>query len=479
MEQSLLQLLGGSPQDVVVMRDVTGAPRLVTGQPIDETFALALEQAAKQSAATVVEQKNVTAQDVIVKELFGVQNIASASDDAALIQGIMPLQQPPILHAPSQESFVGVVAFTPDVAERLEELTVQNITESADVKPAIIIGEDVVYAASTKDAGQATLQEDELQPLSQENAQQYATLQTVQQQITDDQLEMMLATQAQQEEELIVAAVIDAPILIQQTAPQLVGFAAPASSSATIAVRDVTNKSSTQEVSKPPYRTITHNTFTVIENVSASSRVIAPQDATIQHDVFAAQHYASSESDAGVQIDMVLQPLQEASSFTGQEGAAKSGYNQPVRYVVPTVEMMFMPPQQQVAIHMGQALADGQRHINIRLHPEELGRVDIRMDISKDQVVLHITTETLDAYDIFKSSKAELARLLQESGFDAQTHHFEFSHQQQERQQSEGQGAVKETNASQAEIIKENNQELLVDAQSGIVLATQGLNIKV
>ncbi len=499
MEQSLLYLLTGNPQDVRVIRDPAGAPMLPTGQPITEKFAAILEKAGAAAAAHIVEQKDKSAKDVIVETLVQLPSVEASLEQSPLINGIMPLQQPPFSHAPTQESFVAAVSFTPEVAERLRVLESNNITKVADVE--LVDGDEmellIENTPRTMPVDEIIFSEDVIiNDVIEHNIAEHGTVGTFDADAYDVELPLKQAqaiqfTDSEQSEQMkvidvegdeVLAVAIDAPIIqqqVQQTKqieiPQKAAArhvaAAPLVQEAI--VKDVPNAEPLlKNVIKTPYRTISH-----IEQFADKPVLFGKQSAT---DVLISK---TDITDIKLPLqemksETMPQSLQDFSAILNAERSGASNYSQPVRFVVPTPEMMTMHPPQQVAVHIGQALKDGQRNISIRLHPEEMGRVDIRMEVSSDQVTVKVTTETREAYELLRADRAQLEAILKESGYEADSNTFEFSHQQDEQKEQQ-KTARAASPASDNDVNAEKTQELEHDPQTGILLATTGLNIKV
>jgi flagellar hook-length control protein FliK len=72
---------------------------------------------------------------------------------------------------------------------------------------------------------------------------------------------------------------------------------------------------------------------------------------------------------------------------------------------------------QQVAIRIYKAAEAGQERINIRLHPAELGRIEVRMEWAEDGVLrATISAEKSETLDLLQRDSRALDRALQEAG---------------------------------------------------------------
>lgn len=88
----------------------------------------------------------------------------------------------------------------------------------------------------------------------------------------------------------------------------------------------------------------------------------------------------------------------------------------------------FRPLAGQLAIHLAQAIQKGVSRFTIRLHPAELGRVDVRLDVAYDgRVTALISTERQEALDLLQRDSRHLERSLQDSGLKADSNSLSFS----------------------------------------------------
>ncbi|MHA1567015.1 MAG: flagellar hook-length control protein FliK [Alphaproteobacteria bacterium] len=90
-----------------------------------------------------------------------------------------------------------------------------------------------------------------------------------------------------------------------------------------------------------------------------------------------------------------------------------------------------LQPAQQIAVHIRNGLKAGADSIHVRLHPEELGRVEVRMQIDGDKnVQAVITVEKAEALELLQRDSRVLQRALEEAGFKASHDSFTFEHNQ-------------------------------------------------
>ena len=73
-------------------------------------------------------------------------------------------------------------------------------------------------------------------------------------------------------------------------------------------------------------------------------------------------------------------------------------------------------------------MQNGNRRFEIRLDPPELGRVEIRMDVTRDgQVTTHLVVERSETLDLLQRDARALERALQNAGLDTSEGGLKFS----------------------------------------------------
>ncbi len=83
---------------------------------------------------------------------------------------------------------------------------------------------------------------------------------------------------------------------------------------------------------------------------------------------------------------------------------------------------------QQVTVALRQMAAQGRERLTIRLDPEQLGRLEIRLDIGADgKTRTHIMAETQQTLDLLRGDQRGLERALQNAGLDTTPEGMSFS----------------------------------------------------
>lgn len=87
-----------------------------------------------------------------------------------------------------------------------------------------------------------------------------------------------------------------------------------------------------------------------------------------------------------------------------------------------------LPVADQVAAHLGKAIKDEVKAINVQLNPEELGRVDIRLEFGADgKVSAHVTADNQQALDLLQRDQRALERSLTDAGLKTDNSSLSFS----------------------------------------------------
>ncbi len=133
----------------------------------------------------------------------------------------------------------------------------------------------------------------------------------------------------------------------------------------------------------------------------------------------------------------------DAASASGQSGnttSAATGGAAPARFGDLTGAAMpqsARPPQgpqftrfvhNQVAVQIKKAAGTGQDRISIQLKPQDLGRIDVKMDLSADgSVKAQILVDKADTLDLLQRDARGLERALADAGLKAESGGLEFS----------------------------------------------------
>ena len=118
----------------------------------------------------------------------------------------------------------------------------------------------------------------------------------------------------------------------------------------------------------------------------------------------------AGEADFVGDLDAPGAPARELSSSEATARTAAS----PGRAAAPP-----QLPSMQIAARISRGVEEGLKRINVRLHPAELGRVDIKLDVGFDgRVLAVITAERADTLELLQRDARLLERALAEVGLD-------------------------------------------------------------
>jgi flagellar hook-length control protein FliK len=87
---------------------------------------------------------------------------------------------------------------------------------------------------------------------------------------------------------------------------------------------------------------------------------------------------------------------------------------------------------EQVAVRLQVAVKQGQNRINIRLHPAELGRVEVKLDLAEDGPLRAVLiAERSDTLELLQRDAGQLERTLAQAGLKLDSGSLNFSLQGQ------------------------------------------------
>ncbi len=85
-------------------------------------------------------------------------------------------------------------------------------------------------------------------------------------------------------------------------------------------------------------------------------------------------------------------------------------------------------PVSALAVHIAQQASNGARRFDISLNPPELGRIEVRLDVSREgQVMTHLVVERSETLDLLQRDARQLERALQNAGLDMSEDGMKFS----------------------------------------------------
>ncbi|MFQ5625753.1 MAG: flagellar hook-length control protein FliK, partial [Methyloligellaceae bacterium] len=85
-------------------------------------------------------------------------------------------------------------------------------------------------------------------------------------------------------------------------------------------------------------------------------------------------------------------------------------------------------PVSTLAVHIAQQANNGARRFDIRLDPPELGRIEVRLEVSREgQVMTHLVVERSETLDLLQRDARQLERALQNAGLNTSDEGMKFS----------------------------------------------------
>ncbi len=127
-------------------------------------------------------------------------------------------------------------------------------------------------------------------------------------------------------------------------------------------------------------------------------------------------------------------PAQAPGQTEGPTAAATPAARPPV---LPT-------PAEQIKVQLGRGLKEGNDTISVQLHPDDLGRVEVKLEMQNGQVKATITADRPETLQLLKNDAAGLQQSLQDAGLHADSNSlsFELRGEQRQQQQTAGDGSA-------------------------------------
>ncbi len=127
-------------------------------------------------------------------------------------------------------------------------------------------------------------------------------------------------------------------------------------------------------------------------------------------------------------------PTAPTSSVQGVEATASNTASQAANAARASAHL---PVAEQVSTQISTAIKEGQDRIKISLHPSELGRVEVKLDIGHDgRVLAVVSVDKQETLDMLQRDARTLEKALQDAGFDTGSNSLNFGL----RQDAQGEG---------------------------------------
>ena len=157
--------------------------------------------------------------------------------------------------------------------------------------------------------------------------------------------------------------------------------------------------------------------------VSATLTPAAVEPAAHSHVLFAQAGEAPAAIPLSGDAPLSDGALTAAGTTASSTSASAAAHAAPApRASVPTT------PGAQLAIHITRAVQDGLHRVSLRLHPAELGRVNVELEITADgRVQAMVTAEKQDTLDMLQRESRLLEKALQDAGLKTNSDSLTFN----------------------------------------------------
>lgn len=125
---------------------------------------------------------------------------------------------------------------------------------------------------------------------------------------------------------------------------------------------------------------------------------------------------------------------------------------------------MIQTPAKDIAVQIAKHLSDGVNRFNIRISPPEMGRIEVRLEITDGgKVTAHLVADKPETLDLLQKDRATLEKALAEAGLDTDADTLNFSMREGKEKDDE------DFKNHGLEVVDEN-----ADGQNSMAMATLG-----
>ncbi|MAL77632.1 MAG: hypothetical protein CMN55_00705 [Sneathiella sp.] len=137
-------------------------------------------------------------------------------------------------------------------------------------------------------------------------------------------------------------------------------------------------------------------------------------------------HPAPSSTQQGMTPDTTAQIMPTAPTGAIQHVEATAANN--ASQAANAARAAHAPVAEQLSTHISSAIKEGHDRIKISLHPSELGRVEVKLDIGHDgRLLAAVSVDRQETLDLLQRDARSLERALQNAGFDTGSNSLNFS----------------------------------------------------
>jgi len=200
----------------------------------------------------------------------------------------------------------------------------------------------------------------------------------------------------------------------------------PASSSGLLSGTTITDLATTQTKSETAIATVTQNSGNV------ETPIIVPNGG-----LAASLLMPTASGDPTLSANAAL----TGGAVTGIESTSSNSASQ--ASMAGRAATQAGSPAEQVSTQIAMAAKDGVDRIKVQLHPAELGRIDIKLELGNDgRVIAVISADNQDSLDLLKQDSKQLEQALKDAGFETGSDSLSFSLNQEQGDNEEPSGAT-------------------------------------
>jgi len=160
-------------------------------------------------------------------------------------------------------------------------------------------------------------------------------------------------------------------------------------------------------------------------------------------------------SQTTISDELSLSQTPANSNLSQQQAVIPQPITTPIPQPLAAHAASYRPAHEQIAIAVRQASNDGVEQISVRLKPEHLGTIDVKMSIASDGTVQAVlSADKPETVHWLRQDAAQLERSLQEAGLKTESGSMQFQLRQDTGQNSSGQGRPEPATMSARPIIR-------------------------
>jgi flagellar hook-length control protein FliK len=211
------------------------------------------------------------------------------------------------------------------------------------------------------------------------------------------------------------------------------------------------------------------------DNSSASAKPLSPA-ATSFFVMNAAQQDSNTSGNSGNGQQGFQNAADQSLNGLLPQGGIAAGAQSFVNYMTSSPSSAPASTQataQNVAVQIQQNASQGITTFTMQLEPAELGRLEVRLKFERDGTIkAHLTADKPETLSMLRNDSAQIHRILQQAGLDADENSLSFDLRQQSQQQDSGQAY---SNAGQASAYNADTSSVSSDTlQANIAIQAAG-----